>query len=69
MLFSNFIMIIIIVIALVVMAAVLWFGIKHDPHNSIRSPESSRAVQIVQKQADAIRKRYEEASAASDEKS
>lgn len=60
MLFANFIMLIIIVIAIIVVSTVLWFGIKHDPHTSIRSPESSRAVQIVQKQAEAAQKKLAE---------
>jgi uncharacterized membrane protein len=60
MLFANFIMAIIIVIAIIVVATVLWVGVKHDPHTSIRSPESSRAVQIVQKQAEAAQKKLAE---------
>jgi uncharacterized membrane protein len=60
MLFANFIMAIIIMIAIIVVASVLWYGIKHDPHTSIRSPESSRAVQIVQKQAESAQKKLAE---------
>lgn len=60
MLFANFIMAIIIIIAIAVVASVLWYGIKHDPHTSIQSPESSRAVQIMQKQAEAAQKKLAE---------
>ncbi len=60
MLFANFIMVIIIVIAIIVVTSVLWYGVKHDPHTSIRSPESSRAVQVMQKQAEAAQKKLAE---------
>lgn len=59
--FANFIMLIITIITLAVVGAVLWYGIQHDPHTSIRSPESSRAAQIVQKQAEAARRKLAEA--------
>ncbi|TVR21276.1 MAG: hypothetical protein EA396_08490 [Anaerolineaceae bacterium] len=58
--FANFIMLVITIIALIVVIAVLWYGIQHDPHTSIRSPESSRAAQMVQKQAEAARRKLAE---------
>lgn len=38
---------IIILINLVIVGAVMHFGTKHDTHTSIRSVESSRAVQTL----------------------
>lgn len=66
--FANIIMLIIIVLTLAVVVAVLWYGVKHDPHTSIRSPESSRAVQAAKKRAEAIQKKYEELTPPAEEK-
>lgn len=47
------VMVIIILTTIVVMGAVMFYGLKHDPHMDVRSPESSRAVQILQTQNNA----------------
>ena len=41
------VMIVIIALDLVIVAAVIHWGSKHDTHTSIRSVESSRAVQTL----------------------
>ncbi|MFW5692226.1 MAG: hypothetical protein ACOCX3_02620 [Chloroflexota bacterium] len=52
-------MTIIILLTLVVVGAVLYYGIQHDPHTSIRSVESSRSVQTLQAQATAAARKLE----------
>ncbi len=52
---------IIILITLAVMLAVMYFGSQHDPHNEIRSAESSRSVQVLQQQAAAAVHKYQSA--------
>lgn len=47
------VMVVIIITTVVVMGSVMFFGLKHDPHMDVRSPESSRAVQILQTQNNA----------------
>lgn len=41
------VMIVIILVALAVVFAVMYFGSQHDPHTAIRSVESSRSVQTL----------------------
>jgi len=47
------VMALIILINLVVVGAVMYFGSQHDTHTEIRHPESSKSVQTLMKQADA----------------
>lgn len=54
------VMMVIIIITIVVMSGVMFFGLKHDPHMDVRSPESSRAVQILQTQNSAAAKKLAE---------
>ncbi len=54
------VMVIIIIVTIVVMSAVMFYGLKHDPHMDVRSPESSRAVQILQTQNSAAAKKLAE---------
>lgn len=59
-----FVMAIIILITLFVVGAVLYYGVQHDPHTSIRSVESSRAVQQLQHQAEAAARKLGTSAAA-----
>ncbi len=56
------VMMIIIAITVIVMGAVMYYGLKHDPHTDIRSPESSRAVQILQGMNEAASRKLAEKS-------
>ncbi|GEM_PF-1711341 len=53
------VMITIIGITIVVIGSVMFYGLKHDPHMDVRSPESSRSVQILQAQNIAAMKKLE----------
>ncbi|GAB4515570.1 MAG: hypothetical protein OHK0046_19310 [Anaerolineae bacterium] len=52
----------IIVLDLAAMYFVMNMGSKHDSHTEIRSPESSRAVQLLMKQDELARQRREKAA-------
>ena len=54
---------IIILINLIVVGSVMYFGSKHDTHNEIRSPESSRAVQVLHTQFAAAERKSRESKA------
>ena len=54
------VMAIIIGITIAVIASVMFYGLKHDPHMDVRSPESSRSVQILQTQNAAAMKKLAE---------
>ena len=56
------VMMIIIAITIIVMGAVMYYGLKHDPHMDVRSPESSRAVQILQGMNEAASRKLAEKS-------
>lgn len=45
-----FVMLIIIGITIAVMLAVMYYGLKHDPHMDIRSAESSKSVDLLNEQ-------------------
>ncbi|PJF21706.1 MAG: hypothetical protein CUN56_09680 [Phototrophicales bacterium] len=52
-----FVMLVIILITLLVVGAVMYFGSQHDPHTNVRSVESSRAVQtLIEQQRRAAQK-------------
>lgn len=54
------VMMIIIAITVMVIGAVMYYGLKHDPHMDIRSPESSRAVQILNSMNEAASRKLSE---------
>jgi hypothetical protein len=53
------VMITIIGITILVIGLVMFYGLKHDPHMDVRSPESSRSVQLLQAQNVAAMKKLE----------
>lgn len=55
-----FVMGLIIVINLIVIGAVMYYGAQHDTHTNTRSQESSKAVQMLMAQAEKRNKRLEE---------
>jgi hypothetical protein len=61
------IMWIIIIITLAVVGAVLYYGVQHDPHTSIRSVESSQAVEQLNTQAAAAQRKLQAMQPAKEE--
>lgn len=55
-------LIVIIILDVIIVGLLLYWGTKHDAHNEIRSPESSKAVQILAAQTAAIQAARAEAA-------
>ncbi len=55
-------LIVIIILDVIIVGLLLYWGTKHDAHNEIRSPESSKAVQILAAQTEAIEAAHAEAA-------